>query len=202
MSIGERLKEERKRLGLSQTEFAEKLGMHRNSQSRYESGEREPEASYLRALGEIGCDVGFVMTGVRDEENDLYNETLNRLFVTLCTRLGVDHDRRERLILEAFEIEKSTLHLEYGHEVAVNKINALVAQLIFEKISDFDLIDLSVLSAIFEGIDSVQTRLNLSISSMKKACAAITLYRTFKAHGKVDSKTIEEVVKLAAQSAA
>ncbi|WP_162961855.1 helix-turn-helix domain-containing protein, partial [Pseudomonas aeruginosa] len=47
MTIGERLKEERQRLGMSQTELAEQCGVSKNTQLAYEKGERSPDAAYL-----------------------------------------------------------------------------------------------------------------------------------------------------------
>lgn len=65
MGTGERIKEERERLGLSQAEFAALAGAHRKSQGNYESGERSPDANYLAALAAAGVDVLYVVTGVR-----------------------------------------------------------------------------------------------------------------------------------------
>lgn len=65
MGIGERLKEERERIGLSQTEFAAKAGASKNSQYNYEKGERSPDAAYLAAADEMGVDVLYVVTGQR-----------------------------------------------------------------------------------------------------------------------------------------
>src|SRR5574338_239406 len=63
---GERLKEERKRLGLSLVAFSNLLGIHRNTQVNYEAG-REPPASYLLAAQEAGVDIAYVMDGERLE---------------------------------------------------------------------------------------------------------------------------------------
>ncbi|MFG0460786.1 helix-turn-helix domain-containing protein [Pseudomonas sp. yb_1] len=65
MGIGERLKEERERLGLNQTEFAALAGASKNSQYNYEKGERSPDANYLAAAAKQGVDVLYVVTGVR-----------------------------------------------------------------------------------------------------------------------------------------
>lgn len=65
MGIGDRLKEERERLGFNQTEFAAQAGASKNSQYNYEKGERSPDASYLAAVAEIGVDVLYVVTGER-----------------------------------------------------------------------------------------------------------------------------------------
>ena len=64
MGIGERLKEERERLGFSQTEFAAVAGASKNSQYNYEKGDRCPDAAYLAAVAEKGVDILYVVTGV------------------------------------------------------------------------------------------------------------------------------------------
>ena len=65
MGIGERLKEERERIGLNQTEFATRAGASKNSQYNYEKGERSPDATYLAAAAGMGVDVLYVVTGER-----------------------------------------------------------------------------------------------------------------------------------------
>lgn len=65
MGIGDRLKEERERLGLNQTDFAAMAGISKNSQFNYEKGERSPDAAYLSAISEAGVDVLYVLTGQR-----------------------------------------------------------------------------------------------------------------------------------------
>lgn len=65
MGIGDRLKEERERLGLNQTDFAALAGASKNTQYNYEKGERSPDANYLSAAAVQGVDVLYVLTGVR-----------------------------------------------------------------------------------------------------------------------------------------
>lgn len=65
MGIGERLKEERERLGLNQTDFAALAGASKNTQYNYEKGERSPDANYLAAAAVQGVDVLYVITGAR-----------------------------------------------------------------------------------------------------------------------------------------
>lgn len=64
--FGSRLKEERERLGYSQTDFAALAELGRKSQFNYETGDRLPDAAYLAAIAEIGADVGYILTGSRD----------------------------------------------------------------------------------------------------------------------------------------
>ncbi|WJM56222.1 helix-turn-helix transcriptional regulator [Pseudomonas asiatica] len=65
MGIGDRLKEERERLGLNQTDFAALAGASKNTQYNYEKGERSPDANYLAAAASQGVDVLYVLTGER-----------------------------------------------------------------------------------------------------------------------------------------
>ena len=68
MNIGERLKEERVRLGYNQGDFAAIAGVAKTSQFNYEKGERSPDAAYLAAVAEKGVDVLYVVTGRRTPE--------------------------------------------------------------------------------------------------------------------------------------
>lgn len=63
--IGERLREERERIGLSQGAFGEIGGVKANAQGNYEKGERFPDAAYLAAVAERGVDVLYIVTGQR-----------------------------------------------------------------------------------------------------------------------------------------
>ncbi|PIV87604.1 MAG: transcriptional regulator [Hydrogenophilales bacterium CG17_big_fil_post_rev_8_21_14_2_50_63_12] len=65
LPIGERLKEERDRLGLNQTDFAAIGGIGRKTQFNYESGERAPDGAYLAAIATAGADVLYILTGQR-----------------------------------------------------------------------------------------------------------------------------------------
>lgn len=63
--IGERLREERERLGYSQIDFAGLAGVGRGSQANYEKGERSPDANYLAAVAEVGADIAYIVTGIK-----------------------------------------------------------------------------------------------------------------------------------------
>ena len=65
MAIGERLKEERSRLGLSQTDFGALASVGKTTQINYEKGNGSPDAKYLAAVAEQGVDVLYVVTGSR-----------------------------------------------------------------------------------------------------------------------------------------
>lgn len=52
---------------MSKVEFAKRIGVHRNTQTNYESGEREPDAAYLEAAEQIGVSLSYVLEGERAE---------------------------------------------------------------------------------------------------------------------------------------
>jgi len=63
--IGDRLREERHRMGLAQAEFGEKCGVSKTSQFNYEAGERSPDGEYFAKANELGVDVTYLITGKR-----------------------------------------------------------------------------------------------------------------------------------------
>ncbi|ELW8793366.1 XRE family transcriptional regulator [Salmonella enterica] len=67
--IGERLREERLRLELSQAALGEIGGVRKQAQLLYEKGERNPDAAYLSAISKFGVDIQFIVTGVRSSES-------------------------------------------------------------------------------------------------------------------------------------
>lgn len=78
-SVTERLKLERKRLGLSQDAVAEKCGVRRDTWSRYERGLLEPGSAVLRAFVLLGADPKYIVTGDRttDEERSRWVQAIH-----------------------------------------------------------------------------------------------------------------------------
>lgn len=67
MHIGDRLREERERLKLNQTDFAGLSGASLRSQIDWESGKSFPNAKVLAAIAAAGADVQYILTGVRSQ---------------------------------------------------------------------------------------------------------------------------------------
>lgn len=65
MTMGERIREERRRLGLNQTAFGELGGVGKTTQILYEAGERVPDAEYLGRIAEKGVDSTYILLGKR-----------------------------------------------------------------------------------------------------------------------------------------
>ena len=87
IAFGHRLREERVRKGLNQTDMASLGGVSRNSQTAYETGASTAGAAYLLALSEAGVDVGYVVTGTRSVSNlDAWQADIVTAFADLENR--------------------------------------------------------------------------------------------------------------------
>jgi transcriptional regulator with XRE-family HTH domain len=65
MGIGERIKEERERLGYTQSGFAALGEASKNSQLSWEKEISFPNAKIMATWSEVGADVAFILTGQR-----------------------------------------------------------------------------------------------------------------------------------------
>lgn len=63
-NIGERLREERERLGVSQSALGAIGRVQKQAQLKYEKGERYPDAAYLEAIAKAGADIQYIITNV------------------------------------------------------------------------------------------------------------------------------------------
>lgn len=78
--IGQRLLEERGRLGLTQQALADAIGAPRVSFVKYEAGQSSPAAETLVALESAGVDVRYVLTGLRQAPSGVDRERFRRAF--------------------------------------------------------------------------------------------------------------------------
>ncbi len=67
--VGDRLLEERQRLGLKQSEVMPKIHVTQATLSRYEKGTRVPTLEAITGLHYIGYDVLYLITGNREQAN-------------------------------------------------------------------------------------------------------------------------------------
>ena len=100
--FGFRLRQERKRLGLTQAQVAASVGISPPTQVGYELGSRSPDAHYLTAIERLGADEHYIRTGV--PANRVAVETLDWEFflavqssgdVWFKNELGITLERRE-----------------------------------------------------------------------------------------------------------
>ncbi|MFV2030766.1 helix-turn-helix domain-containing protein [Neisseria sp. S1] len=75
---GNRLKEERKKLGLTQAQAAEKCGVSGRMWGDYERGISQPKTELFFQFEKAGIDVQYVMHGRRDETAAMPSEKLSK----------------------------------------------------------------------------------------------------------------------------
>ena len=113
--IGARLKKERLRLGLTQRQAAERLGISDVTYRAYECGRRTPSLVFLNRMREAGFDATFVALGERLQ--DLFDrETDWRLLLALSDVINEWANQRPRP-LDAGE-RATYVRLAYGWATA------------------------------------------------------------------------------------
>lgn len=109
-SFADRLKELRKRKGLSQADLAGLIEVHFTQVSRYERGETKPNAEAMAKLAKVlDTTVDFLMSGSSDDlvqEAGLDKELVNRF--RQVQELPADEKRTVLSLLDAF-IAKSKI---------------------------------------------------------------------------------------------
>jgi len=197
-SIGDRIREERERLSLSQADFAKAAGVHRRSQTNYELGKRSPDADYLAAIGGIGVDVFYVTMGLR-YSNELIRALANgRILCYVAEACGIDLYKLSDVVDEA---EKDELKVKHGQSLDDDpaRVYRLTKELIEPAINKLQEINPDLLSQVMEEIEHCLAKASLTLPTSKKARAIAMLYRAFRANGKIDPKMVEDAVSLAAE---
>lgn len=62
------MKEERKRIGITQADAAARAGVARETWSRYENGALPPTLEAFSAIAAAGADIQYIVTGVRSAQ--------------------------------------------------------------------------------------------------------------------------------------
>lgn len=219
-TIGERLREERKRLGLTQSELARRMGVHLNTQSRYEKCVTEPDSTYLDGLRDLGFDVGYIMGWGRKRTPEEILESAREDFKVgqyVMTDTGwedfPDGEWAGRSILDTLKLDRLDWNALVDRMVVPNQkgipcsdsresgwVDGIVQSsgLIRDLIEEAQLKNQALLATVLEAFDVAQQRLGKVVSTPRKAQAVAMLYRAFMAAGKVDPALVEEAVKLAA----
>lgn len=100
--IGQRLHEERQRLGYSQQYLAQAGGVSTREQREYEQGEDQPRADYLAALAAHGVDVVYVITGRRSTVVNISRDQAQTLMDNrvLGQEVSLDQAQEEDLLFK------------------------------------------------------------------------------------------------------
>lgn len=106
MTLGSRIREERQRLGLTQTQFAALAGASRRAMANWESDGAAPLATALIQWGEAGADTAYILSGIRQTRaviNDLtmIEEHIDQIKKDIC-----EPGRKRRPDETEFQVEE------------------------------------------------------------------------------------------------
>lgn len=198
LTWGERIRSERERLGLTQAEVAERIGVSRATQINYESGKRSPDGDYLFRFGELGADTGYILFGERSTANNLYSLGVAHVLPHVLRKAGIELKSVFSILDLAAENEANA----WGTSTMMWGLPPEAPLIPEEKL--LSLIDVmfendELLDQIFFHIAKVLHERDVKLQAAKKADIVLMLYDAFKSRGKVDKKTVEIAVKSAAQ---
>lgn len=91
-SFPERLRLERKRMGLSQDEFGKLGNVSKTAQYLYESARNWPTLEYLEALRMGGVDVAYIASGVRSTHQTVDWPILKNAFLLVHHSLAMNQE--------------------------------------------------------------------------------------------------------------
>lgn len=187
--LGDRLRSERRRLGLSQDELAKSLGIHRRTQANYELGKTLPDASYFRAVQRLGIDSVYVETGERGGSRDLQAALAERLLLSLCDALQIPPEK----VYEAIQPPDLSAGLQGGFNEMVNGL--LRSSQLLNVQCRQQRLDRDLLVDVVEGLELFLRVEKRSVSALRKAHAIASLYRDFAETGRFDADRLVSVAR-------
>jgi len=126
MSVFERIRQVRERTGLGQKEFAERVGVSKNTQLRYENRQSYPAVDYLeRVASEYGIDGNWLMTGYQATEAERLNIARHQVLGGIAAELGVSNEQVGLLIDWAFEGKPEWV--EMARSIVANRMLAALS---------------------------------------------------------------------------
>lgn len=187
--LGDRIREERLSLGLTQESFAKQLGIHRKTQGNYESGAREPDAAYLAAASKAGVDIGYVLRG---ERASLTHQSLVHLVNVIFDALLLPTPYKKEF--------DQVCQLAYDEELAMWRGEGIgekadrATEAIIRKSPLF--LEESVLTDLVERLEFVLESKAIKLTPPAKARSILHLYLAAKARGKpLDMQTVVDVIE-------
>lgn len=190
LSIGDRLRQERKRIGLTQAELSAATGIHARTQANYElnRGKSGPGIGYFEALRKTGIDVTYVTTGVKSLPGDGLKMAAERLLMAFGEILQVPFETVQDAISRAADMPSHEVHRQAqrlfdGSPVLVAKNTILK-------------LDRDVLVDIIEGVERALLSAERSATPLRKAHTIARLYEMFSTKGEIDLEILEAAVRV------
>lgn len=189
-----RLREERRRLGMNQTEFAKATGVHLNSQSRYEKGERAPDTTYLAALAKVGVDLVFVLTGERGKDRMIEHRAIVHVLNVIQGFLGFWKPplsrEFEQTMQDAYEAQKEAWTTPTAAEHADGRLREMLLK------SPEVLPTPKELEHLLFCLDVIPRRAGFTLSASEKADALRRIYQEEKRAGQpLSAEEVEKIIR-------
>lgn len=188
MDFGRRIREERIRLEMTQAAFAKECSVHRNTQIKYESGEREPDAAYLVAMAQAGVDIGYVLTG-RVE-----------LWEQMAMRHVLSSIQEHLKLIPQDDMWKEALRLAYEETVALannQDVDCMASRAIQNLLKTSPVVlDLPMLEDVIEKLEFVLETKGAALEPHIKARSIIALYGKLRSGARrLDLQMVEEILR-------
>ena len=193
MSIGERLKDERERLKMSQTKLGKLGGVVKKTQFSYEQGKTYPHAKYLAAIADEGIDILYIVIGGKE--------------IALRTIIVSDSSHSpERLALGTQQNYHSVHENAHSHprtsqdgENGTYASNAVFVPGIktSPNLAPYSVIDWPQLRQVLAGMEAFLEDEHLTLKPDKKASLILILYARFSEDRNVDNARFNDFIKAA-----
>lgn len=188
-NFGNRLKEERERLGLSQAKFALMCNIGKTAQFNYESNARIPDGTYLSNALELGVDVGYLLSGERTTPVNMYPLAASNVLSFVATKAGINTEAL-LWILDIVAHSESKAFGGTGSDLMIAQEE--IIYLVDELFNSGDLLS----SVILETENFLHSQ-SVELTPGKKYALIMMLYRSFKINGGINVQMIKDAVKFA-----
>lgn len=211
-AIGARLRSERERLGFTQAEIAQKISIHRNTQARYERGERDFDGNYLDSIRRLGVDLSLVLHGI-PLSDQLRPSVILELTRHLFSVLGFTDEQRDSFYQSAidFAVRYSNHALDSGKDLDsygtgdndldwIEEMRKLASSIVSSRpvCGPNSGVDVPTLASVLEMFDREAASTGAAISTTKRAHAVAMIYVASVTGGKkVDPELVKSAIKLA-----
>lgn len=187
--LGERLRQERRRLGLTQEDLANSTGIHRRTQANYELGKTAPDMSYFQALRRVGLDATYVQTGTKSSPSDDQSSATERLFLALCDALQIPLEKVYAAINGAVDSRMISLEFQ-GYVIGLMRASPLLSSK-----NKLLVLDRDILVDIIDGLERYLHSIDKRVSPLQKAHAIASMYRDFSEKGEIDLEMLEAAAR-------
>jgi DNA-binding XRE family transcriptional regulator len=200
-TVGSRLRDERKRLRMSQEAFAQRCGIHRRTQVNYELDRRTPGADYWDAIDNAGACSTFVLSG----KDELFTPTRSAVaasaFARVLHAMGFEPEFFEAL-LTAFhdlELRASRDAMDSAAFAALESLGSKIvadSPSIQRQLAAASEIDADLMTAVLAAVDDALGSRSAASLGSKRGPLVAAAYSAARAAGRVDRAVVARLVHL------